>query len=314
MLNLFQHRVELGEGKLMENTIESEGMHYEGNCIRPPPEAYSILLQVTLGCSHNKCAFCGTYKDKPFRIKDDDIILSDILFASKHMKRQDRVFLMDGDALIIPQKRLMWILGRIKEHLPWVKRVGTYANTKSIRMKSLQELVELRENGLDKIYLGVETGDDEVRKKINKGSSAQQCLEMGKKVKDAGLELIVMVLLGVAGKVKSLDHARATGKLLSDMDPSYVAALTVILIPGTPLWEDHERGDFELPDEQGLLIEMKEMIAHTNLSNGIFASNHASNYLSVKVHLPEGKQEALDLIDAALRGEIGLKPEWLRAF
>jgi radical SAM superfamily enzyme YgiQ (UPF0313 family) len=221
---------------------------------------------------------------------------------------------MDGDALIIPQKRLMWILGRIKEHLPWVKRVGTYANTKSIRMKSLQELVELRENGLDKIYLGVETGDDEVRKKINKGSSAQQCLEMGKKVKDAGLELIVMVLLGVAGKVKSLDHARATGKLLSDMDPSYVAALTVILIPGTPLWEDHERGDFELPDEQGLLIEMKEMIAHTNLSNGIFASNHASNYLSVKVHLPEGKQEALDLIDAALRGEIGLKPEWLRAF
>jgi len=314
MLNLFQHRVELGEGKLMENTIESEGMHYEGNCIRPPPEAYSILLQVTLGCSHNKCAFCGTYKDKPFRIKDDDLILSDILFASKHMKRQDRVFLMDGDALIIPQKRLMWILGRIKEHLPWVKRVGTYANTKSIRMKSLQELVELRENGLDKIYLGVETGDDEVRKKINKGSSAQQCLEMGKKVKDAGLELIVMVLLGVAGKVKSLDHARATGKLLSDMDPSYVAALTVILIPGTPLWEDHERGDFELPDEQGLLIEMKEMIAHTNLSNGIFASNHASNYLSVKVHLPEGKQEALDLIDAALRGEIGLKPEWLRAF
>ena len=314
MLNLFQHRVELGEGKLMENTIESEGMHYEGNCIRPPPEAYSILLQVTLGCSHNKCTFCGTYRDKPFRIKDDDIILSDILFASKHMKRQDRVFLMDGDALIIPQKRLMWILGKIKEHLPWVKRVGTYANTKSIRMKSPQELVELRKNGLDKIYLGVETGDDEVRKKINKGSSAQQCLEMGKKVKDAGLELIVMVLLGVAGKLKSLDHARATGKLLSDMDPSYVAALTVILIPGTPLWEDYERGDFELPDERGLLIEMKEMIAHTNLSSGIFASNHASNYLSVKVHLPEGKQEVLDLIDAALRGEIGLKPEWMRAF
>ncbi len=298
----------------MDSTIESEGMHYEGNCIRPPPEAYSILLQVTLGCSHNKCTFCGTYKDKPFRIKDDDIILGDILFASKYMKRQDRVFLMDGDALIIPQKRLTWILGRIKEHLPWVKRVGTYANTKSIRMKSPQELVELRENGLDKIYLGVETGDDEVRKKINKGSSAQQCLEMGKKVKDAGLELIVMVLLGVAGKLKSLDHARSTGKLLSDMDPSYVAALTVILIPGTPLWEDYERGNFELPDERGLLIEMKEMIAHTNLSSGIFASNHASNYLSVKVHLPEGKQEVLDLIDAALRGEIGLKPEWMRAF
>lgn len=298
----------------MDCTIESEGMHYEGNCIRPPPEAYSILLQVTLGCSHNKCTFCGTYKDKPFRIKDNDIILSDILFASKYMRRQDRVFLMDGDALIIPQKRLMWILERIKEHLPWVKRVGAYANTKSITMKSLQELVELRENGLGKLYLGVETGDDEIRKKINKGSSAQNCLEMGKRVKDAGMELTVMVLLGVAGKVKSLDHARATGELLSAMNPGYVAALTVILIPGTPLWEEYERGDFELPDERGLLIEMKEMIAHTNLSGGIFASNHASNYLPVKVRLPEGKQEALDLIDAALRGEIGLKPEWMRAF
>lgn len=298
----------------MSSTIESEGMHYEGNCIRPPPEAYSILLQVTLGCSHNQCAFCGTYKDKPFRIKDDEVILDDILFASKHMKRQDRVFLMDGDALIIPQRRLMWILERIKDNLPWVKQVGTYANTKSIKMKSIHELVELRENGLGKIYLGVETGDDEVRKKINKGSSAQQCLEMGKKVKDAKMELTVMALLGVAGKVKSLDHARATAKLLSAMDPGYIAALTVILIPGTPLWEEYERGDFEMPDERGLLIEMKEMIAHTNLSSGVFASNHASNYLSVNARLPEGKQEALNLIDAALRGEIGLKPEWMRSF
>jgi len=298
----------------MDSILESEGMHYEGNCIRPPSEAYSILLQVTLGCSHNQCTFCGTYKDKRFRIKDDQIILSDILFASKYMRRQDRVFLMDGDALIIPQKRLMWILERIKEHLPWVKRVGTYANTKSIHMKSDQELVELRERGLSKIYLGVETGDDEVRKKIHKGTSTQHCLEMGKKVKDAGMELVVMVLLGIAGKERSLVHARATGELLSAMDPSYVAALTVILIPGTPLWEEHEKGDFEMPDEQGLLLEMKEMISHTHLSNGIFASNHASNYLPVKVHLPEGKQEAMDRIDAALRGEIGLKPEWMRAF
>jgi radical SAM superfamily enzyme YgiQ (UPF0313 family) len=298
----------------MDSTIVSEGMHYEGNCIRPPPEADSILLQVTLGCSHNQCTFCGTYKDKPFRIKGNDIILSDILFASKYMRRQNRVFLMDGDALIIPQKKLMWILEEIKEHLPWVKQVGSYANIKSMRMKSTQELVELRKNGLDKLYLGVETGDDEIRKKIHKGSSAQECLEMGKKAKDAGMELIVMVLLGIGGKEKSLDHAQATGELLSAMDPGYVAALTVILIPGTPLWEEYKKGDFEMPDERGLLIEMKEMIIHTNLSNGIFASNHASNYLAVKVHLPEGKEKALDQIDAALRGEIGLKPEWMRAF
>lgn len=298
----------------MGSTTESEGMHYEGNCIRPPPEAYSILLQVTVGCSHNKCTFCGTYKDERFRIKDDAIILSDILFASKHMKRQDQVFLMDGDALIIPQKRLMWILESIQEHLPWVRRVGAYANTKSISMKSPRELSELQENGLGMLYLGVETGDDEIRKKINKGSSAQHCLEMGKRVKNAGMKLTVTVLLGIAGKEKSLAHARATGELISAMDPDYASALTVILIPGTPLWEEYERGDFELPDERGLLIEMREMIVHTNLSHGLFSSNHASNYLPVRMQLPEGKQEILDMIDAALRGEIGLRPEWMRAF
>jgi radical SAM superfamily enzyme YgiQ (UPF0313 family) len=267
-----------------------------------------------VGCSHNKCTFCGTYKDERFRIKDDDIILSDILFASKHMKRQDQVFLMDGDALIIPQKRLMWILENIQEHLPWVRRVGAYANTKSISVKSPRELSELQENGLGMLYLGVETGDDEVRKKINKGSSAQHCLEMGKRVKNAGMKLTVTLLLGVAGKEKSLDHARTTGELISAIDPDYASALTVMLIPGTPLWEEYERGDFQMPDERGLLIEMREMIAHTNLSSGIFSSNHASNYLPVRMQLPEGKQEILDMIDAALRGEIGLRPEWMRAF
>ena len=298
----------------MERATESEGMHYEGDCIRPPPEAYSILLQVTLGCSHNKCTFCGTFKNKRFQIKDNDIILSDILFASKYMKGQDQVFLMDGDALIIPQKRLMWILERIQEHLPWVKRVGAYANTKGISMKSPQELTELRQNGLGMLYLGVETGDDEIRTKINKGSSAQHCLEMGKRVKDAGIQLTVTLLLGIAGKEKSLEHARATGELVSAIDPDFASALTVILIPGTPLWEEYERGDFQMPDEQGLLIEMREMIDHTNLSHGLFSSSHASNYLPIRALLPEGKQEVLDMIDAALRGEIGLKPEWMRAF
>jgi radical SAM superfamily enzyme YgiQ (UPF0313 family) len=298
----------------VDSIQESEGMHYEGTCIRPPPEASSILLQVTLGCSHNKCTFCGTFKAKRFQIKADDIILSDILFASKYMQGQDQVFLMDGDALIIPQKRLLWILESIQEHIPWAKRVGAYANTKSIAMKTPQELVELRENGLGMLYLGVETGDDEIRAKINKGSSAQQCLEMGRRVKDAGMQLTVTLLLGIGGKEKSLPHARATGELVSAIDPDYVSALTVILIPGTPLWEEYERGDFEMPDERGLLMEMREMIAHTNVSHGLFSSSHASNYLPIRVWLPEGKEEVLDLIDAALRGEIGLRPKWMRAF
>ena len=297
----------------MEPIVENEGMHYDGYCIRPPSEAYSILLQVTLGCSHNKCTFCGSYKDKRFTIKDDHIILSDILFASKYMKRQDRVFLMDGDALIIPHKRLMWILDRIKEHLPWVRRVGAYANAKSIKMKSLEQLVDLRKNGLGILYLGVETGDAELRKKINKGSTAQTCIEMGRKVKEAGIKLSVTVLLGIAGRDRSLEHARATGELLTDMDPNYVGALTVMLVPGTPLYEEYRNGDFQLPNERELLAELREMIAHTNLTRGLFFSNHASNYLPVKARLPKGKQEALDLIDSALRGDVGLRPEWMRA-
>ena len=292
---------------------EDEGMHYEGYCIRPPSEADSILLQVTLGCSHNKCTFCGSYPDKRFKIKDDKIILSDILFAARHMQHEDRLFLMDGDALIIPQQRLVWILEHIKEHLPRVKRVGAYANVKSIKLKSLEELKLLRQNNLGILYLGVETGDDEIRNAIHKGSAAATCIEMGRRVKEAGIQLSATVLLGIGGREKSLRHTRATGELLSAMDPDFVGALTVMLIPGTPLYRDCENGMFELPDEAGLLRELWEMISCTNLTRRYFFSNHASNYLPVKAKLPSGKQRALDLIDAALRGEIGFKPEWMRA-
>ena len=292
---------------------ETEGMHYEGYCIRPPSEADSILLQVTLGCSHSTCTFCWSYQDKRFRIKEDAIILSDIRFAARQMQHEDRLFLMDGDALIIPQRRLMWILDRIKEHLPRVKRVGAYANVKGIKRKSPEELRQLRENNLGILYYGVETGDDEIRAEIRKGSTAETCIEMGRRVREAGIQLSVTVLLGIGGRGRSLEHARATGKVLSAMDPDFVGAMTVMLIPGTPLYRDFVEGRFELPDERGLLLELREMIAHTDLTRGYFFSNHASNYLPVKAKLPSGKQKALDLIDAALRGEVGLKPEWMRA-
>jgi len=297
----------------MDMVHEREGMHYEGYCIRPPSEADSILLQVTVGCSHNKCTFCGSYRDKRFRIKDDKVILSDILFAAKYMQDQDRVFLMDGDALIIPQKKLVWILAMIQEHLLRVKRVGAYANVKGIKMKSLAELTQLREMNLGILFYGVETGDDEIRSAIQKGSPAQTCIEMGHRVKEAGITLSATVLLGIGGRENSLRHARATGELLSAMDPDFVGALTVMFVPGTPLYEAHRQGKFELPDEAGLLRELREMITCTNLTRGYFFSNHASNYLPIKAKLPSGKQKALDLIDAALRGEVGLKPEWMRA-
>ncbi|HEC31703.1 MAG TPA: B12-binding domain-containing radical SAM protein, partial [Deltaproteobacteria bacterium] len=221
-------------------------MHYEGLIIRPPSEANSILLQVTLGCSHNKCTFCGSYKDKRFAIKDEETILNDILFASKYMQNQHRVFLIDGDALIIPQRKLVWILDKIREHLPWVRRVGTYANAKSIKMKTDDDLLELKDKGLGIVYLGVESGDNETLKKVRKGTSAENLLIQGQRIKKAGIKLSVTVLLGIAGREDSMKHARATGRLLSEMEPDYVGALTVMIIPGTPLAQDVEAGRFEL--------------------------------------------------------------------
>jgi radical SAM superfamily enzyme YgiQ (UPF0313 family) len=297
----------------METVKASDQMHYEGTCIRPPPEADSILLQVTLGCSHNQCTFCGTYKDKRFAIKEERIILGDILYAARHMPYRDRVFLMDGDALIIPQNRLLWILKSIRKHLPHVNGVGTYANTKSIDSKSEQQLLQLRENGLDTLYLGVESGDDQVRQAVRKGSSAQHCLEMGQRAKAAGMRLVVLVLLGISGE-RWRQNARATGELLTAMAPDHVSALTVIPIAGTAFDDQLQRGEIRLPDERGFLLELREMLVHTELSGGVFASTHASNYLSFSARLPEEKQSVLDKIDAALRGDISLKPEWMRAY
>ena len=297
----------------MNRIGEDEGMHYEGCCIRPPSEADSILMQVTLGCSHNRCTFCGTYRDKRFKIKDDDTILNDIRYAARHMSRENRLFLMDGDALIIPQQRLVWILEQIRERLPQVKRVGTYANVKSIKLKSPAELEQLRRLNLSIVHYGVETGDDEIREAIRKGSTAAACIEAGRKVKETGIQVWATVLLGIGGREASLRHARATGELLSTMDPDFVGALTVMLIPETPLYQDFVKGTFKLPDQTEVLQELREMIACTHLTRGYFFSNHASNYLPIKAKLPGGKQKALNLIDTALRGEVQLTPEWMRA-
>lgn len=295
----------------MQLEVEEE-MDYEGIVIRPPSEAYSILLQVTVGCSHNKCTFCGTYKDKRFRIKDDERIVKDILFAARYCRRQDKVFLMDGDALIIPQQRLVWILERIREHLPWVKRVGLYANAKSIRLKSDEELERLHALGLGIVYLGVETGHADLLKKIRKGTTRENLILQGKRIKRAGMTLSVTVLLGIGGKELSREHALATGSLLTEMDPDFVGALTVMILPNTPLGEAFARGEFKPLSVPELLTELGEMVAATQLSRGCFYSNHASNYLPLKIRYPEGKEPALALIRKALQGEVGLRPEWLR--
>ncbi|MFZ2631168.1 MAG: radical SAM protein [Desulfosalsimonadaceae bacterium] len=288
-------------------------MHYEGYIIRPPSEANSILLQATVGCSHNKCTFCGAYKGERFKIKSDDIIMEDIAFAAKHCWNQDRLFICDGDALIIPQKRLLNILTEIKARLPWIKRVGVYANTKGIRMKTPEELKELHEAGLGIAYMGLETGDDDTLKAIHKGADAATMIEMGRKIREAGVKLSITVLLGIAGRDRSQIHAQATGEVLSAIDPEYVGALSLMLIPGTPLCTDHASGTFPLIEPIEMLREIRTMVEYTTLSNGLFHANHASNYLPIRAKFPEDKPKTLALIDAALGGRVALKPEFLRA-
>lgn len=288
-------------------------MHYEGMIIRPPSEANSILLQVTVGCSRNKCTFCGTYRGERFRIKPDEVIMQDIEFAARNCRRQRRVFLCDGDALIIPQKRLLQILVEIEKRLPWVTRVGVYANAKSLAMKTAEELAVLRAHGLGIAYMGLETGDDVTLKNINKGADSEKMIRMGRKVRAAGIKLSVTVLLGIAGRERSADHARETGRVLSAIDPEYVGALSLMLIPGTELYDAHTAGRFELIEPAEMLAELRTMLAHTQLSRGLFHANHASNYLPIKARLPRDKQEVLALIDNALAGRVSLKPEYLRA-
>jgi radical SAM superfamily enzyme YgiQ (UPF0313 family) len=288
-------------------------MHYEGNIIRPPSEAHSILLQVTVGCSRNKCTFCGTYQGERFRIKPDAIIMQDIAFAAQHCRRQRRVFLCDGDALIIPHRRLLGILTAIEEHLPWVTRVGLYANAKGLDMKRPEELEELHAHGLGIAYMGLETGDDVTLKAINKGASAESMIAMGQKAKRAGIKLSVTVLLGIAGPERSQIHARETGRVLSAIDPDYVGALSLMLIPGTPLYADHQAGKFTLIKPREMLAELRTMFAHTHLSRGLFHANHASNYLPIRARLPRDREKILSLIDQALAGDVALKPEYLRA-
>jgi len=288
-------------------------MNYEGNIIRPPSEANAILLQVTVGCSRNKCTFCGSYQGERFKIKSDDIIMADIAFAAQYCRRQRRLFLCDGDALIIPQQRLLNILRTIREQLPWVTRVGAYANAKSIKMKSAEELRALSQNGLGILYMGLESGDDSTLKAINKGATSATMIQMAHKAGAAGFKLSVTVLLGIAGRERSQIHAEETGRVLSAMDPDYIGALSLMLIPGTPLYEDHRNGRFPLIDAREMLAELRTMFAATHLSKGLFHANHASNYLPIKARLPKDKAPVLALIDKALAGDVDLKPEWMRA-
>jgi radical SAM superfamily enzyme YgiQ (UPF0313 family) len=218
---------------------------------------------------------------------------------------------MDGDALALPRERFSRLLGEIRKRLPGVRRISTYANAFNIRKYTESELAELKEQGLSMLYVGLESGDEETLAAVNKGSSAAEIAAECRKAKAAGLRLNVTVLLGLGGAARSDEHARATAEALNEMAPQQAAALTLTLIPGTPLYEEARAGSFRLPDKRGLLAELRTMIEGLDY-RGLFLADHASNYLPLKLRLPADRDKALAAVDAALDGETGLKPEWLR--
>lgn len=287
-------------------------MHYEGNVIRPPSEWNSIILQVTVGCSHNKCTFCGAYKDVKFRIKDDDTVFADIAFAAQHCKTQKRVFLADGDVLILSQKRLIKILKEIRTQLPWVTRVTLYGNAKAILSKTKEQLLELKKYGLARIYMGLESGNAEVLQNIRKGADPAYLIKAARHAKDAGLFLSVTVLLGIGGPLLSHEHAKDTGRVLSKMEPNQIAALTLMVLENTPLYDTVQRGLFKVPHTEDLLGELYILMEHIEVKQSQFQANHASNYFEINCRLPRDKDKVLAEIKQAQLGQRTLRPEAMR--
>ena len=288
-------------------------MHYEGIIIRPPSEADSILLQVAVGCPHNGCTFCGTYKGELFRLKDEDIIRQDIDFARQHCTRLRRVFLTDGDVLSLPQAKLVDLFKRLRDELPWIKRISLYGSARSVNRKSADNLQELKNLGLSRVYLGLESGHDPTMKAIHKGATSEQMIEAGQKIRQSKIFLSVTALLGVAGRARSQAHAMATGQVLTAMAPNQIAVLTLMLLENTPLYRQQQAGDFQLPSQTGLLAELQTIIANTNLDRVQFQANHASNYLPINCRLNRDKESLLEKTKQAIAGEIPLKPEAMRA-
>ncbi|MBM4046348.1 MAG: radical SAM protein [Planctomycetes bacterium] len=287
-------------------------MEYEGMVIRPPSEADSLIVQVTLGCSHNRCTFCGAYQDKKFRVRSLDEIRKDTGWARRHLGDVRRVFLADGDALVLDTTALASILDLLSAAFPSLARVGIYANAGNILSKSDADLRRLREKKLGIAYLGLESGDDAVLGAVKKGATAGQMVEAVQRAQAAGIKMSVIALLGLAGRAGSERHAIKTAEALNAMQPRFVSFLTVMLIPGTPLHRQWQRGEFEMLSPAETLRELKTAVERLELTGSIFRSDHASNYVALEGRLPKDKARLLAEMDACpANGR--LRPEFLRA-
>ena len=287
-------------------------IRYEGKLYRPPSEARSYIVQATIGCSHNLCTYCDMYRDKQFRVRSLDEVLADISMAGRTYPGTGKVFVADGDALIMDIDRWLAILSACRMAFPRLQRVSCYATAENLLEKTPAELHALREAGLEMLYIGPESGDDVTLKRIVKGGTFAEHVEAAKRAHEAGIRLSVIVLLGAGGVDRSLEHARETARLISLMDPDYVGALTLTVIPGTPQERMVEKGHFQLPGVPQLLQEMRTIVEHANPTDTVFRTNHASSYLPIAGRLPTDREKILTAIDMALDGSIPLRPEFMR--
>lgn len=288
-------------------------MRYEGPIYRPPSEADSYILQATVGCSWNACTYCAMYREKSFRVRNLVDTLADVEAASRvYGDSVRKVFVADGDALAMDPATWEAILVALDRAFPKLRRVSAYATAMNLLDKNHDDLVRLRELGLTLLYIGPESGDDATLKRIAKGAGYAEHVEAARKAKDAGIELSAIFLLGAGGVERSAEHASASARLASEMDPRFVSALTLTVIPGTPIATLEERGRFTLPPVQGLLRELRTFVDEARPTDAIFRTNHASNYLPLSGRLPRDRERLVGLLDAALDGSVPLRPEWTR--
>ena len=269
-------------------------MRYIGDIYRPPSEAYSLLLQVTVGCSHNKCTFCSMYKKKQFRLRPMEDVLEDLDWARSHYRRVGRIFLCDGDALCLKNSKLLTILDRIRELFPECERVTSYGRATDALRKSDEELKELRAHGLTMVYLGAESGSDKVLQMVNKGETAKELIDGVRKLEENGIQTSVTFISGLGGPELMEEHAIESGKMIKEMNASYVSFLTLMLEYPAPLLEDYRQGKFKLLKPEEVLQEAALMLDYARPEKPcVFRSNHASNYVSLKGDLPYDNDEMI---------------------
>ena len=291
-------------------------MRYKGSIYRPPSEARSYLLQVTLGCAHNRCRFCSMYREKPFRIRPVEEVIEDLHMAREYFKYIDRVFLCDGDALCLPNDKLVYIIEKVFEILPDVSRVSMYGSPKDVLNKRDEELLELKKKGVEFIYIGAESGSDEVLKNIEKGATRQEIIEAVKKIEKSGIKASVTFISGLGGKKHWKEHAVETGTMISEMGASYVGVLTLLLEESAPMYKDVLDGSFQLLSPEEVVLESLLMMENINVPEDkpcVFRSNHASNYVTLRGDLPKDKRKFLKQLKKASENLNLLKDERFRA-